>query len=102
MSLSIQYILRIHSHTGIYFVITLYMIYIFPYSILCYSTSITIVYTMLYDGLLERGQATYQQCCNDFGYSETNAPRRVLTKLSKGRGVGFMDVRRSCMFCVDV
>ena len=28
--------------------------------------------------------ATYQQCCNDFGYSETHAPRRVLTKLSKG------------------
>ena len=52
---------------------------------------------MLYDGLLGRGQATYQQCCNDFGYSATNAPRRVLTKLSKGRGVGFMDVRRSCI-----
>eukprot|EP00913_Durusdinium_trenchii_P000920 g851.t1 len=28
--------------------------------------------------------ATYQVCCNDFGYSETHAPRRVLTKLSKG------------------
>lgn len=28
--------------------------------------------------------ATYQQCSNDFGYSDTHAPRRVLTKLSKG------------------
>lgn len=27
---------------------------------------------------------TYQQCCNDFVYSDTTAPRRVLTKLSKG------------------
>ncbi|CAE7461046.1 ppk15 [Symbiodinium pilosum] len=27
---------------------------------------------------------TYQQCCADFVYSDTTAPRRVLTKLSKG------------------
>ena len=31
-----------------------------------------------------RSKATYQQCSNDFGYSDTHAPRRVLTKLSKG------------------
>ena len=38
-------------------------------------------------------QATYQQCSNDFGYSDTHAPRRVLTKLSKGSG--------SFLGCID-
>ncbi|CAJ1381360.1 unnamed protein product [Effrenium voratum] len=28
--------------------------------------------------------ATYQECSDEFGYSEKTAPRRVLTKLSKG------------------
>ena len=47
-------------------------------------------------------QATYQQCSNDFGYSDTHAPRRVLTKLSKGRGFQWEDLPGTNVFFLHV